>query len=148
MFKNIFKWKNQNKTEEDMYFKDMKDASLFLDKAILTFWSIFLWFIFSQLPYIIEKNIKLFYKEYLIFSIIFIGITIILVLFSYILTITQAKLWYNIQEKNINYHKWICKFNVLNFLQDLIRIVYFITLIASIILTILFYIYNLQNYAW
>jgi hypothetical protein len=148
MFKNIFKWKNDNKTEENIYFKDMKDASLFLDKGILTFWSVFLWFIFSQLPNIIEKNIKLFYKEYLIFSIILIWITIILVLFSYILTIIQAKLWYNIQEKNIDYNNWMCKFNFLNFLQDLIRVIYFITLITSIVFTILFYIYNLQNYVW
>lgn len=148
MFKNFFKWKEKNTNEENIYFKDIKDASLFLDKAILTFWSVFLWFIFSQMPSIIEKNIKLFYKEYLIFSIILIWVTIILVLFSYILTIIQAKLWYNIQEKNIDYNSWMCKFNFLNFLQDLIRAIYFITLIMSIIFTILFYIYNLQNYVW
>jgi hypothetical protein len=40
----------------------------------------------------------------------------------------------------------MCKFNLLSSSQDLIRIIYFITLVLSIIFTILFYIYNLQNY--
>jgi hypothetical protein len=37
MFKNIFKRKEENKIDEDIYFKNIKEASLFLDKAILTF---------------------------------------------------------------------------------------------------------------
>lgn len=131
-------FKKENKNDKKIYFDNIKEASLFLDKAILTLSSVFLWFLFSQLNKLID--IKVINIEYLILSIISIWITIFLVLSSYLLTIYQAQLWAN--------DKWWLLFDIVDSLINIFRILYFFTFITPIIFTIMFYINNLIKNVW
>lgn len=144
---------NKINTEENHYYKNIKEASIFFDKTILTLSSAFLGFLFYQLKdLLLIKNIN--NIDYLAFSICLIGFTIFLILISYLLTIKQARLWYEIESipnnklnkkllENLN-KKFYCIWKMIDFLN----IIYFITFIIPIFLCILFYISNLYNYAW
>ncbi len=139
---NFFTSKKDNEKQKIEYFENVKSASLFLDKSILTISSAFLWFLLSQFENLYEIKSQLLNIIYLHISIISIWFTIFFVLISYILSIKQAKIWYDILEKNIPYDKWIITFNNYDLFIDLFRIIYFVTFIIPIILTVLFYISN------
>ncbi|MDQ7010131.1 MAG: hypothetical protein Q9M94_07645 [Candidatus Gracilibacteria bacterium] len=143
---NFLKNKPDKETEKQKieYFENLRDSSGILDKAILTFSSLFLGFLFSQLQNLLK--IEIINENYLIFSIISIGLTIFLVLFSYIIAIYQSKIGYKILVGEVDYDEGMCDFNKLDCLIDILRISYFITFIIPIIFTILFYITNLKNY--
>ncbi len=151
---NFFKNKPDNESEKQKieYYQNIKDNSLFLDKAILTFSSLFLWFLFTQLEKILklENSLKKeIINEYLlIISVVSIWITIFLVLLSYISSIQQAKVWYKILDWEIDYDEWMKKFNNWDKIIDILRYSYFLTFIIPIIATIIFYITNLQKYVW
>ena len=91
---NFLKNKPDKETEKQKieYFENIKDSSVFLDKAILTISSIFLWFLFNQLQNLLK--VEMININYLIFSIISIWLTIFFVLISYLLSIYQSKIWY------------------------------------------------------
>jgi len=146
MFNFLNKPNKEIEKQKIEYFENIKDSSLFLDKAILTISSVFLWFLFNQLQNIIK--LEMININYLIISIISIWLTIFFVLLSYISSIYQAKIWYKILVWKVDYDEWMCDFNKLDCLIDILRISYFITFIIPIIFTILFYITNLQNYVW
>lgn len=138
-------------TEESIYYKNIKDASLFFDKTILTLSSVFLGFLFYQIKdLLVINNIK--NIDFLWIAIMYIWLTIILVLISYIFTIEQATKWYEIEKlpkkksnkKEID--KLNKKFHLFWRIIIYLNMTYFISFIFSIIISILFYITNLYNY--
>ncbi|MDD3145506.1 MAG: hypothetical protein PHV23_05335 [Candidatus Gracilibacteria bacterium] len=149
----IFKKNDKSKIErKKLYFDNIKEASLFLDKVILTLSSAFLGFLFSQLQNLLNSEIKLININYLNISIILIGLTIFFVLISYVATIDQAN-----YAKDIDDNKGIkrifgfkvkgkTKFNFLNGSINVLRALYFFSFIIAILLSIIFYITNLNNY--
>ncbi|MDD3793906.1 MAG: hypothetical protein PHI37_03780 [Candidatus Gracilibacteria bacterium] len=144
---------SKSNTEENLYYKNVKEASIFFDKTILTLSSAFLGFLFYQLKDLLSIH-SLNHINFLAYSIISIGLTIILILISYLLTIEQAKLGYEIEniskEKKLNmilFDNLNKKFYCVGKIIDILNITYFITFIIPIVLCILFYISNLYNYA-
>lgn len=151
----IFKKNDKSKIErKKLYFDNIKEASLFLDKVILTLSSAFLWFLFSQLQNLLNSEIKLININYLNISIILIWLTIFFVLISYVATIDQANYAKDIDDnkwiKRIFWFKvkWKTKFNFLNWSINVLRALYFFSFIIAILLSIIFYITNLNNYVW
>lgn len=140
-------------TEENIYYKNIKEASIFFDKTILTLSSAFLGFLFYQVKDLLLIN-HLNNINYLVYSIISIWLTISLILISYLLTIKQAKLWYEIESlSKSKFNKVLLedlgkKFYCVWKTIDILNIIYFITFIIPIVLCILFYISNLYNYVW
>lgn len=131
------KEKADREKEISNYFADIKDASIFLDKSILTLSSAFLWFLFTQLNTISESSLQYWY--YLNISIIFLWITILLVLLSYIITIYHLK--------TCMLKKWKIRsmlFFIFKVLEEVLRIAYIISFIIPVSCTILFYLHNLN----
>jgi hypothetical protein len=126
----------------------MKDASLFLDKAILIFSSVLLWFLFFQLNEFFNLKLEIINLHYLYISMIFNWFTIFLILISCILTISQAKICVMILDKQIDFDKWRCKFNNYVLFINSLRIIYFITFLIAVLFPVLFYISNFENYVF
>lgn len=157
MFRLFWKNKKHSKNEEkikrkSIYLDNIKDASLFLDRAILLLSSAFLWFLFTQLNNLFKLKIELINQDYLKDSIILIGLTIYFVLLSYVATIDLAQLWYNIDNTKNKYRlfgipvKPKTKFDSLKWFINFLRFLYLLTFIIAIIFTIIFYINNLDKY--
>ena len=107
--------KKIEKNNEDIYHNTWKEASIFFDKTVLTISGVFLWFLFSQIDNILK--IEMINLNYLIYSIILIWIIIVLILFSYYLTIYNARLWYELEEWIIDYEKRLLYFKY-NFFKN------------------------------
>jgi hypothetical protein len=67
-----------------MYFENTKEASVFIDKTILTLSGLFLGYIFTQLRELPENSINVYL---LLFSVFCLVITIFLIIVSYFITI-------------------------------------------------------------